>query len=180
MVIVREKTATQANAGYLPDAHTIPVQGHNGPPLAGFSTKRVLPEGLNEVHSGGNGLSGDDETSEDISVTWDDTFTEPNPGITTLTVNGTGSVPDAGHRVVVYPNPATTEVNLIFEPGNRLYSIQILNSLGAVVKSVPDARPIGESLKINMSGFERGAYYIRVESDLGSTTQKFIFLKGPF
>jgi hypothetical protein len=165
--------------GYLHDLHTIPVQGHNGPPLAGFSTKRLSPEGLNEVHSGGNGLTGDDETSEDISVTWDDTFTEPNPGITTLIVNSTGSLPDLWHMLQVYPNPATTEVNLKVEPPVQSYSIQILNSLGAVVKSIPDAGSIGEPLKISLSGLESGVYYIRIHSEHGSAVQKFILLKEP-
>ena len=47
----------------------------------GQSTKRLLPE-MGHERSGGSGLTGDDETSENIAATWDGpgTYTAPTPG----------------------------------------------------------------------------------------------------
>lgn len=45
------------------------------------SHQRKLREGDNEVHAGGNGISGDDETSENIELTWDTTAIATTPGV---------------------------------------------------------------------------------------------------
>jgi hypothetical protein len=61
---------------YAVDRHAIAPQP--SAPGAGRSTKRIKLEAGHEVQDGaGNGLSGDDETSEDTSTTWDITFTPP-------------------------------------------------------------------------------------------------------
>lgn len=52
---------------YLTDAFTMPAQA--GDPGAGSSTKRIALETGNESSGGGNGISGDDETSELIDLT---------------------------------------------------------------------------------------------------------------
>lgn len=50
---------------------------------SGFSHKRILAETGNETQAGtGNGITGDDETSEAIRTTWDSMFTAPTPGAT--------------------------------------------------------------------------------------------------
>jgi len=68
---------------YAVDAGTIHAQP--AAPGSGVSTKRIALEDGHETHGGtGNGPSGDDETSEDTSLTWDGTaanpFTAPTPG----------------------------------------------------------------------------------------------------
>jgi uncharacterized protein len=64
---------------YGPDARTIAAQPTA--PGSGLSTKRIARETGHEVQNGsGNGIAGDDETSEDTSSTWDTTFTAPTPG----------------------------------------------------------------------------------------------------
>lgn len=67
----------------LPSAYPVDRQTIAPQPSApgpGLSTKRIKLEAEHEVHDGqGNGQSGDDETSEDTSVTWDTTFTAPTP-----------------------------------------------------------------------------------------------------
>jgi len=64
---------------YLPDAYTMPQQPTD--PGFLFSTKRQLLEGANEVSTGGNGVTGHDETTENILVTWDTIFVAPDPGV---------------------------------------------------------------------------------------------------
>lgn len=68
-----------AASTYLPDAATMPQQLSD--PGSGFSTKRLRIEAGWEMTGGGNGMTGDDETTEDIQATWDTAFTAPNPGV---------------------------------------------------------------------------------------------------
>jgi hypothetical protein len=64
---------------YAADARTMAPQA-SAPPAA-RSTKRISPETGYETQDGtGNGLTGDDETSEIILSTWDSAFTVPTPG----------------------------------------------------------------------------------------------------
>ncbi len=66
-------TAYKADAGTLAAQPTAPASGR--------STKRTALEAGHEMQSGaGNGLTGDDETSENTAMTWDTTFTAPTPG----------------------------------------------------------------------------------------------------
>lgn len=66
---------------YAADARTVPMQ--SAAPASGKSTKRLSIESGHETQTGGgNGLSGDDETSEDTAATWDSTgFGNPTPGV---------------------------------------------------------------------------------------------------
>ncbi len=70
-----DSTAT----AYAADALTIPTQSA---PAAGRSTKRLaLESAATETQSGGNGVSGHDETSEHTDTTWDSAaYTAPTPG----------------------------------------------------------------------------------------------------
>ena len=63
---------------YLADAWTMPQQASD--PGFGVSTKRLSLEAGNETTGGGNGITGDDETTELITTTWDAAYTAPNPG----------------------------------------------------------------------------------------------------
>lgn len=64
---------------YATDARTIAAQP--SAPGAGASTKRIVFETGHELQAGtGNGITGDDETTEDTSQTWDTAFTAPTPG----------------------------------------------------------------------------------------------------
>jgi len=77
--LVSKSGQMQGTATYATDAETILAQAaaHG----AGQSTKRIAAEGGNELHPGnGNGITGDDETSENTAMTWDTTFSAPTPG----------------------------------------------------------------------------------------------------
>ncbi len=64
---------------YAADAHTMPMQ--LAAPGEGTSTKRIAGELGYEISGSGNGITGDDETSEDISLTWDaPPYSAPTPG----------------------------------------------------------------------------------------------------
>jgi hypothetical protein len=73
--------ADTATTAFKVDANTIPpIQ--SGTPGTGLSTKRIALESGRETHDGtGNGLAGEDETSEDTDATWDSViFSVPDPG----------------------------------------------------------------------------------------------------
>ena len=63
---------------YLTDALTLPQFG--AALATGNSYKRIADEGANETDTGGNGILGHDETSENTAVTWDDGSTAATPG----------------------------------------------------------------------------------------------------
>ncbi len=65
-------------SSYQPEAQTI---GSLGVDATGKKTyKRLLREGDLEVHTGGNGITGDDESSEQIRSTWDSATSDGTPG----------------------------------------------------------------------------------------------------
>lgn len=71
--------ADVTTTAYKTDARTLAAQATA--PASGRSTKRTALETGYEMQSGaGNGLTGDDETSENTAMTWDTTFTVPTPG----------------------------------------------------------------------------------------------------
>ena len=71
--------ADTTSTAYAADARTIAAQP--SAPGSARSTKRIMLEAGHEIQSGtGNGLTGDDETSENTGSTWDIAFTPPTPG----------------------------------------------------------------------------------------------------
>jgi hypothetical protein len=77
--------ADTSSSAYATDAGTIRAQAAPPPNPIGtppniqvFSTQRILLEdGYENQRVRGNGQDGDDETSEDTSITWDGTITHP-------------------------------------------------------------------------------------------------------
>lgn len=84
-IVMDGPDADTMGTAYATDARTITGQG--GAPSSGVSTKRTQPELGNEVQVGaGNGVEGDDETSENTAVTWDATYTTATPGVVPASV----------------------------------------------------------------------------------------------
>lgn len=72
--------ADTTGTAYQPDAATLTSQ--SAAPASGKSTKRIAPEaGLERQLGTGNGIDGDDETSENTAQTWDTGLNPPTPGI---------------------------------------------------------------------------------------------------
>jgi hypothetical protein len=77
--IVSKSGYSQLAGAYKTDLDTIAAQA--SAPAAGKSTKRIMLETGHETQTGGgNGVGGDDETSEATGTTWDSTFSAPTPG----------------------------------------------------------------------------------------------------
>jgi hypothetical protein len=71
------------------------------------------------------------------------------------------------NNVLIYPNPASTEIN-ISTPLNSNYNIEIINAIGATVyKSVNQS-------KIDVSALSSGIYFIRISKGEKMLQSKFI------
>jgi hypothetical protein len=77
-VLIDKSGTTQLGLTYATDANSIPAQPSS--PGISQSTKRKKLEDGQENQTGGNGLTGHDETSEHTDVTWDTSFSAPTPG----------------------------------------------------------------------------------------------------
>lgn len=85
-----------------------------------------------------------------------------------------GTTPvDALSGISIYPNPASTELNINMEDGiseNTKYTI--FNNLGQTLKSVKVNS--NSDLKINTASYSQGVYIIKIEKDGNAKTLKFI------
>ena len=70
-------------------------------------------------------------------------------------------------QVSIYPNPATTMLNVHAE---NFREVQIINFLGQVVYS---ANITDNNFQINVSNLSNGVYFVRLNGET-TTTQKFI------
>ncbi|WP_294822139.1 T9SS type A sorting domain-containing protein [uncultured Flavobacterium sp.] len=72
----------------------------------------------------------------------------------------------------IYPNPATTELNIVKNGAVLLHSVSVYNALGQLVLVKPNA---GNLSVLDISNLSQGQYYLTLLSDQG--TETFNFLK---
>jgi len=73
----------------------------------------------------------------------------------------------------VYPNPCQSYINIGLNGQAGIEKIQVINSLGAVVRSIPGV-PFLKELRIETGDLNNGVYFITVHSDNGVQTARFI------
>ncbi|CAH0335934.1 hypothetical protein FVB9288_01599 [Flavobacterium sp. CECT 9288] len=78
---------------------------------------------------------------------------------------------DFSNYFSLYPNPANEELNIIAKQNIEIQSLTIYDILGQVVIAVPNAK--SES-KIDVSKLSSGNYFVKVKSDKGISSMKFI------
>ena len=69
----------------------------------------------------------------------------------------------------LYPNPAKAVLHLQVKNSNAIQSIEIYNIVGQLVLGLPNA-----SSSIDVSSLESGTYFMKINTDNGSTATKFI------
>ncbi|WP_322971419.1 T9SS type A sorting domain-containing protein [Faecalibacter sp. LW9] len=85
------------------------------------------------------------------------------------TTESLGTVELGSNKLAVYPNPATTELQVKLE-GTSIASVEIADVTGRVVS----AQSVKNG-KVNVSNLSQGVYFLRVKDDKGVTRiQKFI------
>ncbi|MEO8085766.1 MAG: T9SS type A sorting domain-containing protein [Bacteroidota bacterium] len=91
--------------------------------------------------------------------------------VTTLCASvGISSISSASFTLS--PNPAITIVELIFEQ-SKTSSLEIYNLLGEKVDNFHFSRDESE-IKINVSGLNPGIYFVKVETENGTSVQKLV------
>lgn len=73
-------------------------------------------------------------------------------------------------KINIYPNPAQDKINIIGDASLQNTSAQIYSAYGKLVKPVM----LKSQNEIDISGFQKGVYFIRIQTDKGDFTRKFI------
>ncbi len=76
------------------------------------------------------------------------------------------------HTIRLYPNPVLDEL-IIFSPISIEGTISVFDMTGKLLKYLP-AEKIEENLIINLSDLKAGVYFIKISSENGYLTKKFI------
>ena len=84
-----------------------------------------------------------------------------------VTVSGTTGIAENNNSISIYPNPATTVLNVNAEGYN---TIEMVNVLGQVVYSANAT----SNMQINVRDLNNGVYFVRLNGANGTATQKFI------
>jgi uncharacterized repeat protein (TIGR01451 family) len=71
----------------------------------------------------------------------------------------------------IYPNPANDILNIETKQTIAMTSINIYNTLGQVVMVIPNAQ---QTKSVDVSSLKTGNYYLKINSDKGSSSVKFV------
>jgi len=71
----------------------------------------------------------------------------------------------------IYPNPATDVLNIASKNGVAIESVQILDINGRIVNQNSSS---SDAVQVNVSNLNAGVYFVKVQSELGVGTSKFI------
>lgn len=71
----------------------------------------------------------------------------------------------------LYPNPAKNVLNINTKSTIEVHTITIYNQLGQVVLAIPNAKNINT---FDVSSLKTGNYFLKITSDKGSSTEKFL------
>jgi hypothetical protein len=93
-----------------------------------------------------------------------------DPATTTIQTLGTQDF-EFSNYFTVYPNPASTTLNLSVKNGIEVSSINIYNTLGQLVLAIPNAQTVSA---IDVSRLTAGNYFIKMNTDKGTSNTKFI------
>lgn len=76
-----------------------------------------------------------------------------------------------GNYFTLYPNPAKNVLNISTKSSIEVHSITIYNLLGQVVLAIPNAQNLNT---VDISSLKTGHYFLKITSDKGSATEKFM------
>ena len=73
----------------------------------------------------------------------------------------------------IYPNPANDVLNIESKKTIEVTSINIYNTLGQIVLVIPNAQ---QTKLVDVSSLKSGNYFVKINSDKGSSSVKFVKL----
>jgi cyanophycinase-like exopeptidase len=85
---------------------------------------------------------------------------------------GSANIQNLEHyTLLIYPNPAENSIHFIVNSGTAS-KIEFYNSFGALVSSATPTE--GNLFEINVSGYDSGVYFIKIENAAGATWGRFV------
>lgn len=103
----------------------------------------------------------------------------PRVPVTATVTTATGITAATAGTVNVYPNPASTTVNVEF--GNDMTSttvVEITDVTGRLVKTTSVANPAqGQTVSLNVSELNAGSYFITIKNETQTLVQKLVLTK---
>lgn len=155
-----------------------------------FSDLKTVKEGLSYINVMRNDqerwgdYTGAQRKYNENGVTWlMGSFGSANNGMDSWLAKITNTDPQLGNKEIVgfkssvYPNPALNVVNLTLEIEQSGFgSLSIYSANGKVVKELThEYFEAGEfKIQLNISGLDQGVYYLKVNSEQGQFSTKFI------
>jgi hypothetical protein len=98
-------------------------------------------------------------------------------------VNVTGGVTSsiiANNILSIYPNPVTSSAAVSYSlPSHQYIKLELIDQLGRIVRSLrSESEDAGlETIPLSIGDLPAGMYYIRLQSDYGTETQKVVVTK---
>ncbi len=116
---------------------------------------------------------------------WDGTSTAGSWRIDSVAINGTATfsmsvgLPTLTHDInanfKLYPNPSNDGIVILEATQNNMNTIDIVNSLGAVV--ISQKGNLSNKVKLDLTTLPLGTYFVKITSDTKITTKKLIITK---
>jgi photosystem II stability/assembly factor-like uncharacterized protein len=96
-------------------------------------------------------------------------------GMLYQTTNGGGpttiAIPELNSKLKIYPNPANTFIRIEYEEDLEIYSIQLINVLGATIKSFHP-----NDTQLDLFNITKGIYFIQLYTNEGFINEKISIL----
>jgi len=117
---------------------------------------------------------GENTTDEMMVVFF--SYIDYQPGDEDLVLTGTNEVINSSNKLSIFPNPATNTVELSAWLQDHDLKIQLVNSIGAVVKTVFEGtQPKGAyATSINIADLPQGIYFIEMKSGGETLVKKVV------
>ena len=87
---------------------------------------------------------------------------------------GLNALSNNNNEISIYPNPATTSMQISFSGNTANNTLVITDMLGNTVKQVSD---INNQVSINVADLAEGVYNISLQSDAGTINKKIVILR---
>ncbi|HEU0136452.1 MAG TPA: T9SS type A sorting domain-containing protein [Flavobacterium sp.] len=87
----------------------------------------------------------------------------------TTTITSLATANSTSDNFIFYPNPAKNELHISSKSGVEVQSVNIYNLLGQLVLTI--GQPINV---IDISNLNTGNYFLKIFSENGTSTEKFI------
>jgi len=81
---------------------------------------------------------------------------------------------ELNNKLTLFPNPATSELTLAVDPSVSLTKLSIIDINGKNIQTHTNFNVAASEQKLNVAQLPAGIYFLKVESDEGATSIKFV------